>query len=39
MIKKQLKIYRYAMEETKNIKVKEIGIYSFNLGAYFAVTD
>lgn len=37
--KKQLEIYRYAMEETKNIKVKEIGIYSFNLGAYFAVTD
>lgn len=37
--KKQLEIYRYAMEETKNIKVKEIGIYSFNLNAYFAVTD
>lgn len=37
--KKQLETYRYAMEETKNIKVKEIGIYSFNLNAYFAVTD
>ena len=30
----QLKIYKYALEETTSIDVKEIGIYSFYLSRY-----
>ena len=33
---KQLQIYKYALEQTENIKVKEIGIYSFHLNKYFS---
>lgn len=37
--KKQLKIYKYALEATKNVNVKEIGIYSFYLNEYSPITD
>ena len=30
----QLEIYKYALEETTSIDVKEIGIYSFYLSRY-----
>ena len=30
----QLSIYKYALEETQNLKVKETGIYSFYLSDY-----
>ena len=33
---KQLLIYKYALEQTENIKVKELGIYSFSLNKYFS---
>lgn len=33
---KQLQIYKYALEQTENIKVKELGIYSFHLNKYFS---
>ncbi len=32
----QLEIYKYAFEESKNIKVKEMGIYSFYLADYYS---
>ena len=31
----QLEIYKYALETTQDIKVKEIGIYSFYLSSYY----
>ncbi len=31
----QLEIYKYAFEESKNLKVKEMGIYSFYLSDYY----
>ncbi len=33
---KQLQIYKYALEQTENIKVKELGVYSFHLNEYFS---
>lgn len=33
---KQLQIYKYALEQTENVKVKELGIYSFHLNKYFS---
>lgn len=35
--KRQLEIYKYALECTLNIKVAELGIYSFHLNDYFSV--
>lgn len=33
---KQLQIYKYALEQTESIKVKELGIYSFHLNEYLS---